>query len=688
MTLRIEFIPIETLIPYARNSRTHSDAQVAQIAGSIREFGFTNPVLIDEHDGIIAGHGRTIAARKLGMTEVPCIRLTHLSEAQRRAYIIADNKLALNAGWDEQMLALELKSLEEMDFDLALTGFEGDELDALLSGLDDEDSESNDAIDEVPELPVEPITKPGDLWLLGKHRLLCGDSTSIDAVEILMDSNQADLLITDPPYNVAYEGGTGLTIMNDDMSNSDFRQFLRDVYASAHAVMRSGAVFYIWHADSEGLNFRGAADDIGWKVRQCLIWNKNALVLGRQDYHWKHEPCQPAGTMVRTPQGVVPIESLKDGDRVLSYDAYSSVIKGFKHGCKVKTAKRDYEGLMHTISAGGLATKATAEHKFSIRFNPEMANQYCTYLMRRGDWWRVGITTTYNARGFGVKQRMRQELADDAWIIDTYKTQVEAQVGESILAAKYGIPTTHWECDRFTNAQRSAEHVSLIYASLNLNEQRMRAEKLLVDYGRNIGHPLITTESRNDKFSRRVTAQVVSCNIIPGLMQVPVAFNEYRDGKTFAWRTIDNNDFEYFKGAVYSLEVEKYEHYIADGIVTHNCLYGWKDGAAHYWGNDRSQTTVLDFNKPSRNGEHPTMKPVELFVYQIQNSSQRGDKVLDLFGGSGTTLIACEQTHRQAFLMELDPKYCDVIVKRWETMTGKKAVLADQFAGNSCLITA
>jgi ParB-like chromosome segregation protein Spo0J len=169
MTLRIELIPVETLIPYARNSRTHSDEQVAQIAASIREFGFTNPVLIDEHDGIIAGHGRTIAARKLGMKEVPCIRLTHLSETQRRAYVIADNKLALNAGWDEQMLALELKALEEMDFDLALTGFESDELDALLSELDDEGDESDDIANDVPELPVEPITKPGDLWLLGQH---------------------------------------------------------------------------------------------------------------------------------------------------------------------------------------------------------------------------------------------------------------------------------------------------------------------------------------------------------------------------------------------------------------------------------------------------------------------------------------------------------------------------------------
>lgn len=388
----IEEIKVDDLIPYATNSRTHSPEQVAQIAASIMEFGWTNPVLIDARGTIVAGHGRVMAARKLGIETVPCIRLGHLTPAQVRAYVIADNKLGMNAGWDEAMLKAELDILKEEGFDLGLTGFSEEELSALLNV---ETVAENTDPDEVPEPPVEPITKQGDLWVLGNHRLLCGDSTSIDLVTRLMREDKANLLLTDPPYNVAYEGKTeaALTIQNDSMDNDSFAQFLRDVYSTADTVMKEGAVFYIWHADSEGLNFRKAAFEVGWKVRQCLIWNKNSLVLGRQDYHWKHEPC----------------------------------------------------------------------------------------------------------------------------------------------------------------------------------------------------------------------------------------------------------------------------------------LYGWKDGAAHYWGSDRTQTTVLDFNRPSRNGEHPTMKPVELFEYQIKNSSKPNDVVLDLFGGSGTTAIACEKTGRKARLMELDPKYCDVIVKRWEDFTGKKA---------------
>jgi DNA modification methylase len=401
MNIKIEYLPINELQFYERNARTHSDGQVDQLVASIREFGFTNPVLVDENNVLIAGHGRTTAAKVMGLTEVPAIRLTGLTENQIKALRIADNQLALNAGWDLELLSAELQELETDGFDLDLVGFDDGFLDELLDGGFGEDGEQDqDAEDEpAPEPPEDPVSVPGDLWLLGRHRLLCGDSTSIDAVEKLADGKLIDLLVTDPPYNVAYEGKTAdaLTIQNDDMSDSEFRQFLRDVYSAADSVMRPGAVFYIWHADSEGYNFRGAAHDIGWQVRQCLIWNKNSLVLGRQDYHWKHEPC----------------------------------------------------------------------------------------------------------------------------------------------------------------------------------------------------------------------------------------------------------------------------------------LYGWKDGAAHYWGSDRSQTTVLDFNRPNRNGEHPTMKPVDLIEYQIKNSSKRGDLVMDLFGGSGTTLIACENTGRTGLLMELDPKYVDVIVKRWQNQTGKSASHAE-----------
>jgi len=392
--VQIEQIGIATLIPFAKNSRTHSDAQVAQIAASIREFGFTNPVLIDEANGIIAGHGRVMAARKLKLTEVPCIRLAHLTDAQKRAYVIADHKLALNAGWDEAMLKLELADLKALDFDLDLTGFNTNEIEALLA---EKGTEGLTDPDDTLEPPVEPVTRLGDVWICGQHRVMCGSSLEMTAMERLCGDQRVDMLLTDPPYNVAYEGGTKekLTIQNDSMSDEAFRTFLRDAFVTADAMLKPGAVFYIWHADSEGYNFRGACRDAGWQVRQCLVWKKSSLVLGRQDYQWRHEPC----------------------------------------------------------------------------------------------------------------------------------------------------------------------------------------------------------------------------------------------------------------------------------------LYGWKNGASHLWAADRKQTTILEFDKPSRNGEHPTMKPVALFEYQLLNNTKGGDIVLDSFGGSGTTLIAAEKNGRIARVMELDPKYVDVIVKRWEDFTGQKAVL-------------
>ncbi len=390
-------VDIDKLIPYVNNARTHSDDQVAQIAASIQEFGFNNPILTDGKNGIIAGHGRLAAARKLGLKSVPVIELAHLTKAQKRAYILADNRLAMNANWDTGLLKGELDSLIEDGFNLDLLGFDEAEI-AEIIGAGELEQGLTDP-DDAPEAPEEPITKPGDVWILGNHRLMCGDSTNIDAVERLCNGDLVDMLLTDPPYNVAYEGQTkeALKIQNDAMSNDAFRQFLRDAFVSANSVMKPGAVFYIWHADLEGHNFRGACFDANWKVRQCLIWKKNGMVLGRQDYQSRHEPC----------------------------------------------------------------------------------------------------------------------------------------------------------------------------------------------------------------------------------------------------------------------------------------LYGWKEGAVHLWAADRKQTTILEFDRPTRNGEHPTMKPVALFEYQMLNNTNGGDVVLDLFGGSGTTLIAAEKNGRHSRIMELDPKYCDVIVKRWEEFTGKKAVLEE-----------
>lgn len=294
MKHQIEHLGIETLIPYARNSRTHSDEQVAQIAASIREFGFTNPVLIDADGGIIAGHGRVLGARKLGLVEIPCLRLAHLSEAQKRAYVIADNKLALNAGWDEEILALEMKDLAGMEFDLELTGFNHGEIDELLAGLDATPEGETDE-DAVPEVHAEAISKPGDVWLLGKHRIMCGDSTSVDHVQVLMGGGMADMVFTDPPYNVAYEGRGDNDlgpIKNDNMDDAQFEQFLRDMFTCYWASMRELAPIYVCHPDSATapkLAFEKTFAE-RFKKSSTIIWAKQSAGMGWQDYRVQHEP--------------------------------------------------------------------------------------------------------------------------------------------------------------------------------------------------------------------------------------------------------------------------------------------------------------------------------------------------------------------------------------------------------------
>ncbi len=374
---------VEDLIPYVNNSRTHSDQQVAQIAASIKEFGWTNPILVDGDKGIIAGHGRLMAARKLGHTKVPTIELKHLTSAQRKAYVIADNQLALNAGWDTALLTIELQELKELDFDLDLLGFDPKELDKLLEpeqveGLTDEDT--------VPGVPDEPKTKLGDIYQLGNHRLMCGDSTSIDAIEKLMDGQKADMVFTDPPYGVDYKG-----ISNDNRGGLE--ELLRGAFGNYFATSKSGAACYVFHSDKCADIFHQVFREF-FHFSSMIIWAKNSLTLSRTDYQSQHEPC----------------------------------------------------------------------------------------------------------------------------------------------------------------------------------------------------------------------------------------------------------------------------------------LYGWmKDGKHSFFG-DRKQVSVWKFEKERVEG-HTTPKPVALIERALQNSSKGGDIVSDFFGGSGSTMIACEKLGRSSRLMELDPKYCDVIVKRWEDFTGKKAVL-------------
>jgi DNA modification methylase len=375
--------PIDSLIPYAKNARVHDEAQIAQIAGSIKEFGFNNPVLIDKDNGIIAGHGRVMAARKLGLTEVPTILLDHLNETQRKAYILADNRIAINSTWDNEMLSLELMDIKD-DVSLVMLGFNVDELDALLNptqltdGLTDEDA--------VPEVPIEPTTKLGDIYQLGNHRLMCGDSTSIDAVEKLMDGQKADMVFTDPPYGVDYKG------INNDSRNG-LEDLLRGAFGNYFAVSKSGASIYCFHSDRCADVFHKVFREF-FHFSSMIIWAKNSLTLSQTDYQSQHEPC----------------------------------------------------------------------------------------------------------------------------------------------------------------------------------------------------------------------------------------------------------------------------------------LYGWMDNGTHSWHSDRKQTSLWKFDK-ERVAGHTTPKPVALVEKAISNSSKSGDIVIDLFGGSGSTLIAAEKIGRHSILMELDPKYCDVIIKRWEDFTGQKAVL-------------
>ena len=395
MTPEIRMVAVASLIPYARNARTHSEDQVAQIAASIAEFGFTNPILTDGERGVIAGHGRLAAARKLELTEVPVIELTHLSAIQKKAYILADNRIAANAGWDDELLGVEIAELKDAGFDLELMGFGDEELERLLNGEGDTTGLTED--DAVPDLPVDPVSKTGDVWLLGQHRLLCGDSTVLTDVERVMNGQLADMAFTDPPYNVDYGNnakdkmrGKDRRIMNDALGDG-FYQFLYD--ACVNLLLVTKGACYVCMSSSELHTLQRAWLEAGGKWSTFVIWAKNTFTLGRADYQRQYEPI----------------------------------------------------------------------------------------------------------------------------------------------------------------------------------------------------------------------------------------------------------------------------------------LYGWKEGTKHFWCGDRNQSDIWNYNKPRVNDLHPTMKPVELVERAIKNSSKTRDIVLDLFGGSGTTLIACEKTNRQARLVELDPKYVDVIVKRWEDYTGLKA---------------
>lgn len=435
--MKIEMIAPSELLAYERNSRTHPEWQIAQIVASIAEFGFCNPVLIGPDNVLIAGHGRVQAAMRLDLREIPAVRLVHLSDDQRRALVIADNKIAENAGWDEEMLRAELAALSEVSFDLDVLGFSDEELGAMLN-LGDENPDHVPGIlsdeDNIPDPPAIHTTRVGDVWMMGGHRLICGDSTSAADLEALCAGALVDGCWTDPPYNVDYEGTAG-KIANDNMASGDFRRFLTTAFSIAWSVMREGAPIYVAHADTEGLNFRRAFSDAGFKLSGCLVWVKPSLVLGRSDYQWRHEP--------------------------------------ILYGWKLGAAHSWY---------GGRANTTVVEHDgHKIRAMPDGS--------------------------------------------------VQIDMGDQVVVI---------------------------------------------------------------------------------------------EGEGLTMRSMDSS--------------------------------------------------IIRFDKPARNGDHPTMKPVGLIRRFLENSQKKGDVILDVFGGSGSTLIACETVGMSARLVELEPKFCDVIVLRWQELTGKRAV--------------
>ena len=288
MTSEMERVPVAKLIPYINNARTHSPEQIRKLRASLREFGFVNPVIIDRDYNVIAGHGRIMAAKEEGITEVPCVYADHLTEAQKKAYILADNRMALDAGWDEEMLRVEIEALREMEFDPMLAGFDEKELEALYAG--DGDEAKDDDFDLSAALEKASFVEPGDIWTVGRHRLMCGDATKAGDVETLMGGERANLIVTDPPYGVSFKSSSGLTIQNDSMKNEEFYTFLLSAFQAMAAVLEKGGAAYVFHADTEGLNFRRAFIDAGFHLAGCCIWVKDSLVLGRSDYQWQHEP--------------------------------------------------------------------------------------------------------------------------------------------------------------------------------------------------------------------------------------------------------------------------------------------------------------------------------------------------------------------------------------------------------------
>jgi DNA modification methylase len=366
---QVEKVLIEKLIPYARNARTHDEAQVSQIAASIKEFGFNNPILISDDYSIIAGHGRLAAARKLGLAEVPVIRLSHLSDTQRKAYVLADNRLALNAGWDNDLLKLELQELEIEGVDLEMLGFSKEELDGLLNSLEPTEGLTDE--DAVPETPEEPITKPGDIWILGKHRLMCGDSTSVDAVDKLMNGAKVDLIFTDPPYNVAFNGRSGKhdVIKNDNLSNEDFESFIGLVCNTIQAV--NPKAYYIWC----NWDFYGVLQN-KLPYKACIVWAKNVFGLGN-GYRHQHEFCLFNGKIDEVVKNESDLWQIKKDTNYVhpTQKPVALSVRAFSNHIKLLNVL--------DLFGGSGSTLIGAEQTGRIAYLMELDPKYCDVIVKR-----------------------------------------------------------------------------------------------------------------------------------------------------------------------------------------------------------------------------------------------------------------------------------------------------------------
>lgn len=398
----MNLVDIDKLIPYVNNARTHSKEQINKLRASIREFGFINPVIIDRDYNVIAGHGRIMASKEEGIDKVPCVFVDYLTDAQKKAYILADNRMVLDADWDEELLKVEIESLQGADFDLSLTGFDEAELMDIF-GDNNQSRAKDDDFDLTAALEKASFVEKGDVWTVGRHRLMCGDATSSEDVSTLMGNTKANLILTDPPYGVSFKSSSGLTIQNDSMKNEEFYNFLLASFKCMAEHLENGGSAYVFHADTEGLNFRKAFIDAGFHLAGCCIWVKDSLVLGRSDYQWQHEP--------------VLYGFMQNGKHKWYSDRKQTTIWNFdkpKRNANHPTSKpldllsypignsTQENGVVIDTFGGSGSTMMACEQMNRICYMMELDEKYASVILRRY------VENTNNAEGLFVERNCRK----------------------------------------------------------------------------------------------------------------------------------------------------------------------------------------------------------------------------------------------------------------------------------------